>query len=171
MPEQNIAQVQIMIVDRMDITGARWSLAGAEAVRKLRALISNGDLDTSTKNSNATTPPVTSSNTRSQPEPRTHSTSSAPVSGETHWRSLDELHRTMLDEVLAEHGLTKFSDDDRAELVGAWHRLRPWPDSRDGLSQLRKTTSLPPCPMAAPRCSSTSPARADCSSTPSCRPN
>ncbi len=27
----------------MDITGARWGLDGAEAVLKLRALISNGD--------------------------------------------------------------------------------------------------------------------------------
>jgi hypothetical protein len=29
----------------MDITGARWSLAGAEAVLKLRALAANGDFD------------------------------------------------------------------------------------------------------------------------------
>ncbi|HEX9517243.1 MAG TPA: ISKra4 family transposase, partial [Streptosporangiaceae bacterium] len=33
------------IADRMDITGARWGLDGAEAVLKLRALIANGDLD------------------------------------------------------------------------------------------------------------------------------
>ena len=29
----------------MDITGARWGLQGAEAILKLRALITNGDLD------------------------------------------------------------------------------------------------------------------------------
>ncbi len=29
----------------MDITGARWGLQGAEAILKLRALISNGDID------------------------------------------------------------------------------------------------------------------------------
>jgi hypothetical protein len=29
----------------MDITGARWGLQGAEAILKLRALISNGDFD------------------------------------------------------------------------------------------------------------------------------
>jgi hypothetical protein len=34
-----------LIADRLDITGARWSLVGAEAVLKLRALISNGDLE------------------------------------------------------------------------------------------------------------------------------
>ena len=32
-----------LIKDRMDITGARWGLSGAEAVLKLRALRSNGD--------------------------------------------------------------------------------------------------------------------------------
>ena len=32
-----------LVADRMDITGARWGLDGAEAVLKLRALRSNGD--------------------------------------------------------------------------------------------------------------------------------
>lgn len=35
-----------LVADRMDITGARWNLDSAEAVLKLRALISNGDFDT-----------------------------------------------------------------------------------------------------------------------------
>ncbi len=34
-----------LIKDRMDITGARWGLQGAEAILKLRAVITNGDLD------------------------------------------------------------------------------------------------------------------------------
>ncbi|KUF15044.1 ISKra4 family transposase [Streptomyces silvensis] len=34
-----------LIGDRLDITGARWGLTGAEAVLKLRTLIDNGDLD------------------------------------------------------------------------------------------------------------------------------
>ena len=34
-----------LIGDRLDITGARWGLAGAEAVLTLRALIDNGDFD------------------------------------------------------------------------------------------------------------------------------
>lgn len=33
-----------LVKDRMDITGARWSLAGAEAVLRLRALRASGDL-------------------------------------------------------------------------------------------------------------------------------
>jgi len=34
-----------LVKDRMDITGARWSLAGAEAVLQLRTLLANGDFD------------------------------------------------------------------------------------------------------------------------------
>jgi len=34
-----------LIKDRMDITGARWSLSGAEAVLKLRSVRSSGDFD------------------------------------------------------------------------------------------------------------------------------
>ena len=34
-----------IIKDRFDITGARWGLAGAEAILKLRALHANGDFD------------------------------------------------------------------------------------------------------------------------------
>lgn len=35
-----------LIGDRLEITGARWGLDGAEAILKLRALNDNGDLDT-----------------------------------------------------------------------------------------------------------------------------
>ena len=34
-----------LVKDRMDITGARWSLDGAEAVLKLRALAASGDFE------------------------------------------------------------------------------------------------------------------------------
>jgi len=34
-----------LVKDRMDVTGARWGLDGAEAILKLRALTSNGDFD------------------------------------------------------------------------------------------------------------------------------
>ena len=33
------------MADRLDITGARWGLEGAEAILKLRALRSNKDFD------------------------------------------------------------------------------------------------------------------------------
>jgi hypothetical protein len=34
-----------LIVDRLDITGARWSVRGAEAILRLRSLRSSGDFD------------------------------------------------------------------------------------------------------------------------------
>ena len=34
-----------IVKDRMDITGARWGLEGAEAILRLRAVIANGDFD------------------------------------------------------------------------------------------------------------------------------
>jgi hypothetical protein len=34
-----------LVKDRIDRTGARWGLSGAEAILKLRALRSNGDFD------------------------------------------------------------------------------------------------------------------------------
>lgn len=34
-----------LIKDRMDVTGARWSLDGAEAILKLRSLVTSGDFD------------------------------------------------------------------------------------------------------------------------------
>ena len=54
-----------LVKDRMDITGARWGLAGAEAILKLRAIKANGDFDptgttTSPKNDTTSTKPATS---------------------------------------------------------------------------------------------------------------
>ena len=37
--------VRHVVRDRMDVTGARWSVSGAEAVLKLRAVRANGDFD------------------------------------------------------------------------------------------------------------------------------
>jgi 2-haloacid dehalogenase len=60
------------------------------------------------------------------------------LAGELDWRPLDDLHRLMLDEVLAEHGLDDFGEADRGELVAAWRRLRPWPDAVPGLERLHR---------------------------------
>jgi 2-haloacid dehalogenase len=52
------------------------------------------------------------------------------------WRDLDSLQRETLAEVTARHGIT-LSDADAQTLVRGWRRLRPWPDSREGLLRLR----------------------------------
>jgi 2-haloacid dehalogenase len=57
--------------------------------------------------------------------------------GELPWTSLDELHRTSLDELVAEFGVPGVPEAVRDELVLAWHRLDPWPDSVEGLTRLK----------------------------------
>jgi 2-haloacid dehalogenase len=53
------------------------------------------------------------------------------------WRDLDSLQRETLDGVLAQRG-ARLSAAGREALVAGWRRLRPWPDSRDGLGRLRR---------------------------------
>lgn len=61
------------------------------------------------------------------------------LGGELPWRPLDDLHRLMLDDVVAEHGLDALGEAERDTLVQAWHRLRPWPDAAAGLELLHHT--------------------------------
>jgi 2-haloacid dehalogenase len=57
--------------------------------------------------------------------------------GSRPWGDFDELHLVTLGDLLAERGLD-LSVEDRRRLVGAWHRLDPWPDVRAGLEALRR---------------------------------
>ena len=54
------------------------------------------------------------------------------------WTSLDDLHRSSLDELLDDLGAADVPAPARAELVLAWHRLDPWPDSVEGLTRLKR---------------------------------
>lgn len=64
--------------------------------------------------------------------------------GNRPFQTLDVLHAAMLEDVIDEHGLRSLGPDDRAELVLAWHRLRPWPDSVPGLTAMRSLYILTP---------------------------
>src|SRR5712671_4662054 len=44
----------------------------------------------------------------------------------TRWVSVHSVYRRALDTVLAECGITGFSDAEREELTRAWQRLAPW---------------------------------------------
>jgi 2-haloacid dehalogenase len=66
------------------------------------------------------------------------------VGGELPFQTLDGMHRMMLDEVAREHGLQALGEADRDELVRAWHRLTPWPDTVPGLTALRERHILTP---------------------------
>jgi 2-haloacid dehalogenase len=53
------------------------------------------------------------------------------------WGNFDELHLATLEDLLHERRLHAPIEAQHA-LVGAWHRLDPWPDVRTGLEALRR---------------------------------
>ena len=58
--------------------------------------------------------------------------------GELPWTRIDDLHRMVLDELLAAAGMAPIAEDDVDHLNRAWHRLDPWPDSVAGLTRLKE---------------------------------
>ena len=63
-------------------------------------------------------------------------------SGELGWTRLDELHRLILDGILADFGLTDLSEAQKQHLNKAWHRLDPWSDVVAGLTRLKTRHTL-----------------------------
>jgi 2-haloacid dehalogenase len=59
-------------------------------------------------------------------------------SGELPWTNIDDLHRMILDDLLAQFGVTGLSEAEKDHLNRVWHRLEPWPDARRGLVRLRR---------------------------------
>jgi len=64
--------------------------------------------------------------------------------GELPWTKLDDLHRIILDKIVADFGMTELSEAERATLNYVWHRLRPWPDAVTGLRRLKKKFIIAP---------------------------
>jgi len=63
-------------------------------------------------------------------------------SGELPWTNIDGLHRMVLDEVLAGHGITALDEAERQHLNLVWHRLDPWPDAVAGLARLKRRFTI-----------------------------
>lgn len=57
--------------------------------------------------------------------------------GELPWMKIDQLHRRILDDLVAEFNLTGLSEVEIDDLNRVWHRLIPWPDTVRGLQRLR----------------------------------
>ncbi len=64
--------------------------------------------------------------------------------GELPWMNADQLHRRMLDDVLAVHTGLELSSAERDELNEVWHRLRAWPDAPDAIERLRSRYTVVP---------------------------
>ena len=58
-------------------------------------------------------------------------------SGELSWRNADQIHRSVLDDVLKKHAALELSASERDELNEVWHRLSSWPDAADAIARLR----------------------------------
>lgn len=59
--------------------------------------------------------------------------------GELPWTKLDDLHRMTLDRLLIAFGISDRLDEaEKTHLNRVWHRLTPWPDSVEGLLQLKQ---------------------------------
>lgn len=58
-------------------------------------------------------------------------------SGELPWTRIDDLHRLILDDIVAAFGLDHLNEAERQHLNRVWHRLKPWPDVVQGLTRLK----------------------------------
>jgi 2-haloacid dehalogenase len=58
--------------------------------------------------------------------------------GDLPWTRIDDLHRTILEDLLGAAGVTAICVEDVDELNRAWHRLDPWPDTVGGLTRLKE---------------------------------
>ena len=59
------------------------------------------------------------------------------MSGELGWTLIDDLHRLILDGMLAQFGLMHLTEAQKQHLNKAWHQLDPWPDVVAGLTRLK----------------------------------
>jgi len=64
--------------------------------------------------------------------------------GELPWTRLDALNRMSLDELLGRFKIEGLSEEEKADFNRAWERLKPWPDTVEGLTRLRKRFVIAP---------------------------
>ena len=57
--------------------------------------------------------------------------------GELPWKSIDELNRMILDDLLDRFGMEGLTESAKEAFNRVWHRLDPWPDSVAGLTRLK----------------------------------
>ncbi len=66
-------------------------------------------------------------------------------SGERPWTILDVLHRESLETLLPEFDLDQMEERERDRLSCIWHRLRPWPDTVEGLQRIKAQHIIATC--------------------------
>lgn len=58
--------------------------------------------------------------------------------GERGWITMDQIHREVLDELLRDLGASGLPEEKIVHLNRAWHRLKPWPDTVEGLTLMKR---------------------------------
>lgn len=56
--------------------------------------------------------------------------------------NMDDVHRSVLDELILKYRLERLTAEDRHELWSAWHELPVWPDVSTGLKRLRECVTV-----------------------------
>jgi 2-haloacid dehalogenase len=64
--------------------------------------------------------------------------------GEIPWTRLDDLLRIILDDLLKEFNITGISEEEKIRWTHVWRRFKPWPDSVEGLTRLKKKYVIAP---------------------------
>jgi 2-haloacid dehalogenase len=64
------------------------------------------------------------------------------MSGQLGWTLIDDLHRMILDDILARFDVTHLGEDEKRHLNKAWHRLDAWPDVVAGLTRLKSRYTI-----------------------------
>lgn len=64
--------------------------------------------------------------------------------GELAWTRLDDLHRIILEDLLKELKIEGLTEEEKVSWTHVWRRLKPWPDSVEGLSRLKKKYVIAP---------------------------
>ncbi|MES2107047.1 MAG: haloacid dehalogenase type II [Pseudomonadota bacterium] len=64
------------------------------------------------------------------------------MSGELGWTLIDDLHRMILDSILADFNISSLDEEQKRHLNKVWHRLAPWPDSVAGLHRLKSAFTI-----------------------------
>jgi 2-haloacid dehalogenase len=64
--------------------------------------------------------------------------------GEIPWTRLDDLHRMILEDLLKEFKIQGLTEEEKVFWTHVWRRLKPWPDSVEGLTRLKKKYVITP---------------------------
>lgn len=60
------------------------------------------------------------------------------------WTRLDDLHRMILEELLTQYKIPGLTEEEKVHWTYVWRRLKPWPDSVEGLTHLKKKYIIAP---------------------------